>query len=38
MLFCGMGVGFMDQAAPINALRTDRAELAEFCVLQGFDD
>jgi nitroreductase len=30
MLFCGMAVGFRDEAAPINRLRTDRAALEEF--------
>jgi nitroreductase len=30
MLFCGMSLGFRDDAAPINRLRTDRASLAEF--------
>ena len=29
MLFCGMGVGYMDDTAPINSLRTDRAPLKE---------
>ena len=29
MLFCGMGIGYMDEAHPINALRTDRAPLGE---------
>lgn len=30
MLFCGMGLGYMDEAAPINRLRTERAPLEEF--------
>jgi nitroreductase len=30
MLFCGMALGFRDEAAPINRLRTDRASLEEF--------
>jgi len=30
MLFCGMALGFRDEAAPINALRTDRVPLDEF--------
>jgi nitroreductase len=30
MLFCGMAIGYRDEAAPINALRTDRAPLEEF--------
>ncbi|WP_170739746.1 nitroreductase family protein, partial [Escherichia coli] len=27
MLFCGLGLGYMDESAPINKLRTDRAPL-----------
>jgi nitroreductase len=30
MLFCGLALGFRDDAAPINRLRTDRASLEEF--------
>jgi nitroreductase len=30
MLFCGLAIGFRDEAAPINRLRTDRAPLEEF--------
>jgi nitroreductase len=30
MLFCGMALGFRDETAPINRLRTDRASLEEF--------
>ena len=29
MLFCGMGFGYMDEEAPINGLRTDRATVDE---------
>lgn len=36
MLFCGMALGHMDEDHPINALRTDRAEVDEFAVLKGF--
>lgn len=36
MLFAGMALGYRDEAAPINRLRTDRAALAEFATLQGF--
>jgi nitroreductase len=32
MLFCGMAVGYGDYAAPINRLRTARAEVEEFAV------
>ena len=35
MLFCGMGIGFMDVAHPINRLRTDRAPLGEFVTMLG---
>ncbi|MBI1212437.1 MAG: nitroreductase [Alphaproteobacteria bacterium] len=30
MLFCGMGIGYMDETHPINTLRTERAPLSEF--------
>jgi hypothetical protein len=36
MLFSGMALGYRDEAAPINRLRTDRAPLAEFASLHGF--
>ena len=36
MLFCGVALGFMDETAPINRLRTDRAAVDEFAVLKGF--
>jgi nitroreductase len=36
MLFCGMGLGFMDERAPINRLRTDRAPVDEFASFAGF--
>ncbi len=35
MLFCGMGIGFMDEAHPINGLRTERAPLDEFATFVG---
>ena len=35
MLFCGMGIGYMDEAHPINKLRTDRARLSEFATVLG---
>jgi nitroreductase len=35
MLFCGMALGFRDEAAPINRLRTERAALTEFATLRG---
>lgn len=36
MLFCGVGLGFMDETAPINSLRTERAEVDEFATFRGF--
>ncbi len=36
MLFCGMALGYRDEKAPINSLRTDRAALEEFATLRGF--
>lgn len=35
MLFCGMGIGTMDEAHPINRLRTERAPLDEFATFVG---
>lgn len=35
MLFCGMGLGFMDTSAPINTLRTQRAPLDEIATFIG---
>ena len=37
MLFCGMALGYMDEAAPINRLRTDRAALEDFATFEGFE-
>ncbi|HEY0681514.1 MAG TPA: nitroreductase [Steroidobacter sp.] len=36
MLFSGMALGYMDESAPINWLRTERAALDEFATLHGF--
>ena len=36
MLFSGMALGYRDESAPINTLRTDRAPLEEFATLRGF--
>lgn len=33
-LFAGMALGYMDESAPINGLRTDRAPLDEFATLR----
>jgi nitroreductase len=38
MLFCGMALGYMDESAPINSLRTERAGLEEFATLRGFGE
>lgn len=35
MLFCGMAIGYADESAPINKLRTQRAELTEFVTFKG---
>ena len=37
ILFSGMALGYRDETAPINTLRTDRASLEEFATLQGFE-
>jgi len=36
MLFSGMALGYRDESAPINSLRTDRAALGEISSLRGF--
>lgn len=36
MLFAGMALGYRDDSAPINRLRTERASLGEFAELRGF--
>lgn len=36
MLFSGMALGFRDESASINRLRTDRAPLEEIATLRGF--
>jgi nitroreductase len=36
MLFSGMALGYRDESAPINRLRTARAQLDEFASLRGF--
>ncbi|MFC4310732.1 nitroreductase [Steroidobacter flavus] len=37
MLFSGMALGYMDESAPINSLRIERAVLEEFATLRGFE-
>ncbi|MGB0507900.1 MAG: nitroreductase [Pikeienuella sp.] len=36
MLFCGMAIGKMDEAHPINKIRTDREAVDDFAELKGF--
>ena len=36
ILYCGMALGYADEAAPINALRTGRAPVEDFATLRGF--
>jgi len=36
MLFSGMALGYRDETAPINTLRTDRAPVEEVATLHGF--
>lgn len=36
MLFCGLGIGRMDENAPINSLRTARAPVEGFAIFKGF--
>lgn len=38
MVVCGLSLGWLDEDAPENALRTDRAPLSEFARFLGFDD
>lgn len=38
LFFCGMALGFRDEDAPINRLRTERAPLDEFAILRGFEE
>ncbi len=36
MVFCGMALGYMDEAHPANLWRTERAEVDEFTKFRGF--
>ncbi|WP_337185655.1 nitroreductase [Phenylobacterium sp.] len=36
MIYCGMALGFADETAPVNTLRSDRASLDEICEFRGF--
>jgi nitroreductase len=38
IFFCGMALGFRDESAPINRLRTDRANLDEFVTFRGLEE
>ena len=36
MIYCGMALGYADEAAPINSWRSPRAPLDEFATFEGF--
>lgn len=36
MIYCGMALGYADDGAPVNTLRSDRAEVDEFAQFRGF--
>jgi nitroreductase len=36
MIYCGMALGYADANAPVNTLRSDRAEVDEFAQFRGF--
>lgn len=36
MIYCGMALGYADESAPVNKLRSDRAEVDEFATFRGF--
>jgi nitroreductase len=38
IVICGMALGYADPAAPINALRTERAAPGQFASFAGFED
>jgi len=37
MVYCGMALGYADESAAVNSLRSERATVAEFASLRGFD-
>lgn len=37
MVYCGMALGYADETAPVNQLRSARAPIEEFAELRGFD-
>ena len=36
LLFCGMAIGYADEAAPVNKLKTERMKVDEFASFRGF--
>jgi nitroreductase len=36
MIYCGMALGYADESAAVNSLRSDRAPVEEFASLRGF--
>jgi len=36
MIYCGLALGYADETAPVNALRSDRASVDEFATFKGF--
>ena len=36
LIYCGMALGYADETAPINTLRSDRAAVDEIAELRGF--
>lgn len=38
MIYCGMALGRADAAAPVNALRSERAAVGEFTEFRGFEE
>lgn len=36
MIYCGMALGYADPDAPVNTLRSDRAEVEQFARFEGF--
>ena len=37
MIYCGMALGYADETAAVNSLRSDRAPVEEFASFRGFD-
>jgi nitroreductase len=34
MIFCGMGIGYADEAAPVNGLESERAPASEYLTVR----